>query len=26
MRGTLTLALSTLLYFLMWRISAPFWA
>ncbi len=24
--GTLTLALSTLLYFLMWRISAPFWA
>jgi MFS family permease len=24
--GTLTLALSTLLYLLMWRISAPFWA
>jgi MFS family permease len=24
--GTLTLALSTLLYVLMWRISAPFWA
>jgi MFS family permease len=23
--GTLTLALSTLLYLLMWRISAPFW-
>ncbi len=24
--GTFTLALSTLLYLLMWRISAPFWA
>ena len=24
--GTLTLALSTLLYLLMWRMSAPFWA
>jgi MFS family permease len=24
--GTLTLAISTLLYLLMWRISAPFWA
>src|SRR6476619_1800570 len=24
--GTLTLGLSTLLYLLMWRISAPFWA
>jgi MFS family permease len=24
--GTLTLAVSTLLYLLMWRISAPFWA
>ena len=24
--GTLTLTLSTLLYLLMWRISAPFWA
>ena len=24
--GTLTLALSTLLYLLMWRLSAPFWA
>jgi MFS family permease len=24
--GTLTLALSTLLYLVMWRISAPFWA
>jgi MFS family permease len=24
--GTLTLALSTLLYLLMWRIAAPFWA
>jgi MFS family permease len=24
--GTLTLSLSTLLYLLMWRISAPFWA
>ncbi|MGH9370791.1 MAG: MFS transporter [Vicinamibacterales bacterium] len=24
--GTLTLALSTLLYLLMWRVSAPFWA
>jgi MFS family permease len=24
--GTLTLALSTLLYVLMWRIAAPFWA
>src|SRR3954463_3647627 len=24
--GTLTLGLATLLYLLMWRISAPFWA
>ncbi|MBN1209165.1 MAG: MFS transporter [Myxococcaceae bacterium] len=24
--GTLTLAVSTLLYLLMWRVSAPFWA
>src|SRR5687767_1871330 len=24
--GTLTLTISTLLYLLMWRISAPFWA
>jgi MFS family permease len=24
--GTLTLAISTLLYLLMWRVSAPFWA
>ena len=24
--GTLTLAVSTVLYLLMWRISAPFWA
>src|SRR6187549_1253490 len=24
--GTLTLALSTLLYLFMWRVSAPFWA
>src|SRR5215208_7438200 len=24
--GTLTLAISTLLYLLMWRIRAPFWA
>src|SRR5919106_2579887 len=24
--GTLTLTLSTLLYLLMWRLSAPFWA
>jgi MFS family permease len=24
--GTLTLAISTVLYFLMWRLSAPFWA
>lgn len=24
--GTLTLALSTLIYLLMWRVSAPFWA
>src|ERR687891_2628447 len=24
--GTITLALSTLLYLLLWRVSAPFWA